>query len=70
MSTGPSLFAGHASNRRAARIQAALPTFHDNALDLAILPKVAGLLIPITAILLPIFIVGIVLYFKQRQREA
>jgi len=39
-------------------------------LDLAILPKLAGLLIPIVAILLPIFIVGIVLYFKQRQREA
>jgi Flp pilus assembly protein TadB len=38
--------------------------------DTAVITKLAGLLIPIVGILLPIFIVGIVLYFKQRQREA
>lgn len=39
-------------------------------MDTAIIVKLAGLLIPIVGILLPIFIVGIVLYFKQRQRDA
>ena len=39
-------------------------------MDLSILPKLTGLLIPIMGILLPVFIVGLVLHFKQRQREA
>ena len=38
-------------------------------MDLSILPKLAGLLIPIVAILLPVLVVALVLHFKQRQRE-
>jgi Domain of unknown function (DUF6249) len=37
--------------------------------DTAIIVKLAGLLIPIIAILAPIIIVGVVLYFKQAQRR-
>jgi len=39
-------------------------------LDSAIIVKLAGLLIPIVAIVTPIIIVAVVFYFKQRQRQA
>ncbi|HET9975828.1 MAG TPA: DUF6249 domain-containing protein [Burkholderiaceae bacterium] len=39
-------------------------------MDLSIVPKIAALLIPIVAIVMPIAIVAVVLYFKQRQRQA
>jgi len=39
-------------------------------LDTAIIVKLAGLLIPIVAIITPIVIVAVVLHFRQRQRQA
>lgn len=39
-------------------------------MDLSIVPKIAALLIPIIAIITPIAIVAVVLYFRQRQRQA
>ena len=39
-------------------------------MDTALIVKLAGLLIPIVAIVTPIVIVAVVLHFKQRQRQA
>ena len=39
-------------------------------MDTALIVKLAGLLIPIVAIITPIVIVAVVLHFKQRQRQA
>lgn len=39
-------------------------------MDSAIIVKLAGLLIPIVAIITPILIIAVVFYFKQRQRQA